>query len=131
MPPGMGGPEIPIEDAMAELDVTSDILTSPPPPEGPSAPSVVSRPGTAAPKSLNPAEFRHYICLYPCYFDPKRKISEGRRVPKSLVASLDKMPVTHADMIEACGSLGFAEMVLEVRGCLRRQCANVERLFAS
>lgn len=64
------------------------------------------------PKQLDKEEFKHYITIYPCYLNPKLKMSQGRRVPLHLLAGCDD-PWTQ-DIAEACGQVGMKRMVMEV-----------------
>lgn len=56
-------------------------------------------------------EFKKGLTLYPAYFDGRKSVREGRRVPKSLAVNCDLkangIPITAWHLASACEQLGL------------------------
>ena len=54
-------------------------------------------------RNVTPAELRTWTILYPCYFDPKLKIKQGRRLPIKKCTGCEGTSIY--DVVEACAKL--------------------------
>lgn len=70
--------------------------------------------GRAGPRVVDPKTLSHWVCLYPVYFNVTKKVSEGRRLPRSALTGLEI--VSPVDIAEACGALGYTSIFGEVSG---------------
>lgn len=59
-----------------------------------------------------PEEMKDWKVIYPCYFDKRRSVKEGRRVPTDMAVD-NPLAITLA---EACDSLGYQSSVELVKG---------------
>ena len=46
------------------------------------------RPG-GPPQQIDPKLVKKWACIYPCYLNPRKKVSEGRRLPLPLLAGCE------------------------------------------
>ena len=57
-------------------------------------------------RTVTAEEVRKWTALYPCYFDPRLTVAQGRRLPRERCGGCDDASVY--DVAEACASLGLA-----------------------
>jgi hypothetical protein len=39
---------------------------------------------------IDPSVFKNWLCIYPCYLNPKKKCCEGRKVPLHLLVGCER-----------------------------------------
>lgn len=76
------------------------------------APENTPRFASGVAKNEVPEEMKDWKVIYPCYFDKRRSLKEGRRVPADMAVN-DPLAITLA---EACESLGYQVSVELVKG---------------
>ena len=95
---------------MAGTAQISNAITASPP--GPPGSGGANRGSTVAPppmqnrRNVTMEEVRTWTILYPCYFDPKLKIKQGRRLPLEKCKGCEGADIN--DVVEACQKLDLA-----------------------
>jgi hypothetical protein len=57
-------------------------------------PSLAQQPGPGPQQQqLDPSVYKNWLCIYPCYINPKKKVCEGRRLPLDLVIGCELVTI--------------------------------------
>lgn len=64
-------------------------------------------------QQIHPSVYKKWICVYPCYLDPKKQVGEGRKLPLHLLVGCDDPWIQ--EIAESVARVGFGQrpMVFE------------------